>query len=221
MQFTVSKPPSVVSRGCTKCRVCKVQRNVVGHTKQDKQFVSSKDAVSNAVLGLTLSATILTNCGAVLAEEYADEMFKIVQERSGPPLEVQEAPVVSEREKRFQKLREELVEEESVSKATAKSSGSSSPFAAEDGTFKSAGQVQIAGAIAIAGVIGGVLYTNSKKGETTTPVTPSSTPTPSQNGVKDAEAWVANWKSGGSSNNLSAVEEAEAWVQNWKAKSNK
>eukprot|EP01024_Parvocaulis_polyphysoides_P033479 TRINITY_DN2977_c0_g1_i3.p3 TRINITY_DN2977_c0_g1~~TRINITY_DN2977_c0_g1_i3.p3 ORF type:complete len:172 (-),score=27.93 TRINITY_DN2977_c0_g1_i3:19-534(-) len=112
MQFTVSKPPSVVSRGCTKCRVCKVQRNVVGHTKQDKQFVSSKDAVSNAVLGLTLSATILTNCGAVLAEEYADEMFKIVQERSGPPLEVQEAPVVSEREKRFQKLREELVEEE-------------------------------------------------------------------------------------------------------------
>eukprot|EP01025_Chloroclados_australasicus_P057053 TRINITY_DN7102_c0_g1_i4.p1 TRINITY_DN7102_c0_g1~~TRINITY_DN7102_c0_g1_i4.p1 ORF type:complete len:344 (+),score=50.66 TRINITY_DN7102_c0_g1_i4:51-1034(+) len=289
---------------------------------------NNKQAVK-AMLGLALSATVLISGGASQAAGYADEMFKIVQERSGSQfgkvleekLEKEEADVVSKREALFDKIRSEVTAQEKVVKSTPKKEvvqearskptledvqelksqlieesqpelkpqtapattssapppaskptaapkvqsapeiklpkvssttttttsspssedgfevqrdgqemrkkiedvSNSSMFANPDGTFKSTQQVYIAGAVAIAAVVGGVVYSNSQPDSQSEAATSTTTVGAASNGnpqssLEEAEKWVANWKASIQPNSL---EEAEKWVANWKASQKK
>eukprot|EP01025_Chloroclados_australasicus_P057056 TRINITY_DN7102_c0_g1_i7.p1 TRINITY_DN7102_c0_g1~~TRINITY_DN7102_c0_g1_i7.p1 ORF type:complete len:315 (+),score=42.54 TRINITY_DN7102_c0_g1_i7:51-947(+) len=260
---------------------------------------NNKQAVK-AMLGLALSATVLISGGASQAAGYADEMFKIVQERSGSQfgkvleekLEKEEADVVSKREALFDKIRSEVTAQEKVVKSTPKKEvvqearskptledvqelksqlieesqpelkpqtapattssappPASKPTAApkvqsapeiklpkvssttttttsspsSEGTFKSTQQVYIAGAVAIAAVVGGVIYSNSQPDSQSEAATSTTTVGAASNGnpqssLEEAEKWVANWKASIQPNSL---EEAEKWVANWKASQKK
>eukprot|EP01026_Neomeris_dumetosa_P029205 TRINITY_DN2366_c0_g1_i4.p1 TRINITY_DN2366_c0_g1~~TRINITY_DN2366_c0_g1_i4.p1 ORF type:complete len:236 (-),score=37.35 TRINITY_DN2366_c0_g1_i4:307-939(-) len=171
--------------------------------------------VFNTTLGFTLSASLLIGGdlsaqAAIINDNFAGETLTAVRQRIGQDLSLnfqqslnnKVAVTSSKRAEIFEKLREEA-----------------------EGTFNSSQPVYIGGAVALAAVVGGVLFTNMKSSSSDT--TASASPTAGSSAkpqnssqapsaLAEAEAWVANWKKNGAQQM-----DAESWVANWRAKQQK
>eukprot|EP01024_Parvocaulis_polyphysoides_P048934 TRINITY_DN4696_c0_g1_i4.p1 TRINITY_DN4696_c0_g1~~TRINITY_DN4696_c0_g1_i4.p1 ORF type:complete len:273 (+),score=52.44 TRINITY_DN4696_c0_g1_i4:71-820(+) len=210
--------------------------------------------VFNTTLGFTLSASLLIGGdlsaqAAIINDNFAGETLTAVRQKIGQDLSQnfqqslnnKVAVTSSKRAEIFEKLREEAEEGESSPSTSSVTRFVPKPAAAKettqfklqksavaesgDGTFNSSQPVYIGGAVALAAVVGGVLFTNMKSSSSDTaasaPPTAGSSAKPQNSSqapsaLAEAEAWVANWKKNGAQQM-----DAESWVANWRAKQQK